>query len=200
MGGENARMQYLQFLAATFSLATSVASAATYEGPIDAATKKGLEARPDALFMTRALVATASRGKTLLDVGGREDPQIAKVYSQLAEIERNCDRTLRGAMSVPDRFGKAAIETDTRDELSLVEAFVHITRNSCSKYSLDSMLTAYVLERNAGATHHKVLDGLAADPRALLAKWRGKRFEHMPPVTLDGAKERPGAPRIRDFR
>lgn len=195
-------MQLMQHRAAAlvlFAFFSCAAGAVTVEGHVDAATRRGLAERPNGVYFTRALVATAT-GRTLFDVGGLADPTVSKVYSQLSQIERNCDATLRGSTSVPDRFGSAAIETNPRDELNLVEAFTQITARSCSRYSLDSMLTAYVLERKAGAQHARVIAELVADPKALLTKWRGKRYENLPAVTLDGTKERPGALRLRDFR
>lgn len=192
-------MQYRARVLVPLAFAAWAAGAVTIEGHVDPATRRGLAERPNSIYLTRALVATAT-GHTLFDVGGMSDPTVSKVYSQLSQIERNCDATLRGTTSVPDRIGSAAIETNPRDELNLVDALTQITAHSCSRYSLDSMLTAYVLERKAGAQHAKVIAQLAADPQALLTKWRGKRYENLPAVTLDGTRERLGAPRVRDFR
>ena len=192
-------MPYRSIALTVLVFAIRTAGAVTVEGNVDPATRRGLAERPDSVYSTRALVAVAT-GRTLFDVGGQSDPTVSKVYAELSQIERNCDATLRGTTSVPDRFGSAAIETNPRDELNLVEAFTRITAHSCSRYSLDSMLTAYVLERKAGAQHAKVIAELVADPKALLTKWRGKRYENLPAVTLDGTRERPRARRVRDFR
>ena len=101
------------------------------------------------------------------------DARIPVVSRQLANIQASCDRTSRGA-PIWDKLAKAnSLVRYPESLLALLSDFVRVARASCSRLDDSTLISLYVLERNAGHSHAVVVNRLVTNPGALVQKYGG---------------------------
>ena len=99
------------------------------------------------------------------------DPRIPIIERQLEMIQENC-----ASGGIHDKIGKAhSLLTVPQSLLQLLTDFVRVSRAQCAKIDDTMLLSLYVLERNAGASHAITVSNLIKNAPSLLAKWRSKR-------------------------
>lgn len=124
-------------------------------------------AQATAGWRAQAFVCAAT-GKCLLP---QDSPQVQKALADISDIEVNCRLTTKGVVSIQDRIAFARADLDVgQDLMGLMVDFKPIARKHCASYSIDTMLKAYVHERNSGATHAATIASLLSDPRQLIRK------------------------------
>lgn len=128
-------------------------------------------AQTTAIERAQAFVCNAS-GHCMLPY---KHPEVQKAFIDLAEIEADCRSTTTGLNSIPDRFGFARAKLDVYQDLNILMLdFKPIVRKHCSSISLDSMLNAYVSERNRGASHSTAVATLLISPNSLTKTTKAK--------------------------
>jgi hypothetical protein len=99
------------------------------------------------------------------------DPRIQVVRRQLDAITAACGGTSSGA-GIHDKLGKGHSLMKTQQPLlQLLADFVRIAQAQCSAIDDTTLITIYVLERNAGAGHTATVNRVIANPKTLIAKW-----------------------------
>lgn len=115
----------------------------------------------------------AAKGKCLLPY---DNADVQLVHSDLVEIDKYCHKTNHRVASIADRIAWASAKLDLfQNSMVLMQDFMPVAEAHCATYSIDSLLNAYVLERNHGATHQKTVADLNKNPKRLLDKWKGKQ-------------------------
>jgi hypothetical protein len=130
-------------------------------------------------FLVFASVAQANEGDarnfiTMAtdSVPSSSDPMIEVVSRQLETISYSCAGTSRGGLIV-DKLTKAhSLLKVQQSLLVLLSDFVSIARAQCSRVDDITLISLYVLERNAGASHIATVAKLIKNPRSLIAKWK----------------------------
>lgn len=99
------------------------------------------------------------------------DPRIPIVELQLSTIQENC-----ASAGFHDKLAKAhSLLTVKQSLLQVLADFVIVSRVQCAKLGDSTLVTLYVLERNAGASHSATINRLTKNPSALVAKWSARR-------------------------
>lgn len=130
-------------------------------------------ARPTSLENAQAFVCAAKGTCTL----PYDNPEVTSAYADLTDFDKFCRNTTKGNLAISDRLGFASANVDLyQNQMDLMHDFKSVAKAHCSTYSIDSMLNAYVLERNHGATHTKTIAQLTENPERLLKKWKGKKY------------------------
>jgi hypothetical protein len=107
-------------------------------------------------------------------VASNSDTRIPMVNRQFSEIESYCARTSSGA-AIWDKLAKGhSLMTTHQSLLLLLSDFVRVARASCSKFDDTTLISLYVLERNAGNDHTAVINRLITNPGALVRKYGSK--------------------------
>lgn len=102
------------------------------------------------------------------------DSRIQVVSRQFEAIREYCRSTSRGA-SIGDMVAKShSLLTAQQSLLMLLGDFVRVARVQCSRIDDSTLLSLYVLERNAGASHTSTIERLSRNPTALIAKWSSR--------------------------
>ena len=98
------------------------------------------------------------------------DSRIKSVERQLDAIQAYCGATSSGA-GIHDKIAKAHSLLRTQQSLlELLSDFVRVASAQCDKIDSGTLISLYVLERNAGETHIGTVMRLAKNPRSLVAK------------------------------
>lgn len=99
------------------------------------------------------------------------DARIPVVSRQFADIQASCARTSRGG-AIWDKLAKAhSLLRAPQSLLALLSDFVRVARASCSKLDDSTLISLYVIERNAGIDHAVVINPLVTNPEALVRKY-----------------------------
>ena len=102
------------------------------------------------------------------------DSRIEVVNRQFEVIREYCRSTSRGA-SIGDKVAKShSLLTVQQSLLAFLGDFVGVARAQCSHVDDSTLLSLYVLERNAGASHTSTIGRLTRNPGALVAKWSSR--------------------------
>lgn len=129
-------------------------------------------AQPTSLELAQAFVC-AAKGKCNLPY---DNPEVREVHADLTDLDNFCRNTTKGVVAISDRIAFARANLDMfQDLMVLMHDFKPLAKAHCSTYSIDTMLNAYVLERNHGATHTETIAQLIKNPERLLKKWKGKK-------------------------
>lgn len=101
------------------------------------------------------------------------DPRIPAVSRQFEDIRISCVGT-SSAVPIWDKLAKAhSMLTPSQPLLALLADFVRVARASCASVDDSTLLSLYVIERNAGQPHQAVINRLITNPGALIRKHGG---------------------------
>ena len=102
------------------------------------------------------------------NVPSPSDPAIHSVARQLDLVQVNC-----ASSGIHDKLAKGhSLLTVRQSLLQLLADFVQVSRVQCSRIEDVTLISLYVLERNAGASHAATIGNLTRNAPSLVAKWR----------------------------